>query len=114
MPFDDAGRWGPELLPDRSRDRAQHGVGQEDEESAACLEVFRIAKGERGQTNGKDLGKIEDRINKDLKGILDGNKETKPGFQKSEAKYDNKPGSDARGEAKNDTNTIDIRDSEIG
>ena len=64
-----------------------------------------IARVDQNKGTGKDLAKIQERIKEATKGTLDPNagKETKPDFKKSEAKYDNKPGSDAKGEAKNDT-----------
>ncbi len=60
---------------------------------------------DRAKGESKDLAKMEERIKDSTKGTLDptAGKETKPDFKKSEAKYDNKPGSDAKGEAKNDT-----------
>src|SRR5438874_517227 len=59
---------------------------------------------ERGQKGGKDLAKDEQKIHDNLKGINDPNgKDKPPDFKKAEAKYDSKPGSDAKGEAKNDT-----------
>ena len=60
---------------------------------------------DRAKGDSKDLAKMQERIKDSTTGTLDPNagKETKPDFKKSEAKYDNKPGSDAKGEAKNDT-----------
>jgi hypothetical protein len=76
-----------------------------------------IARIERQQENGKDLAKSQQKISDQINKILDPNaKETKPDFKKSEAKYDNKPGSDARGEAKNDTQAPkgDAKDDKAG
>ena len=64
-----------------------------------------IARVDQNKGTSKDLAKTQDRIKENTKGTLDDKdpKDGKPDFKKSEAKYENKPGSDAKGEAKNDT-----------
>jgi hypothetical protein len=59
---------------------------------------------DRPNKSGRDLSKVQQRLVDETKKTLDPNAGAgkKADFKKSEAKYDNKPGSDAKGEAKND------------
>jgi hypothetical protein len=60
---------------------------------------------DRNNKTGKDLAKAQNKIHEETRKTLDPNAGAgkKSDFKKSEAKDDGKPGTDAKGEAKNDT-----------
>ncbi len=58
---------------------------------------------DRNQKSGADLAKQQDKIGQQIKSAMGDPGAKKPDFNKSEAKYDNKPGPNNKSEAKNDT-----------